>query len=348
MTTKPLIAVTMGDPAGIGPEVVAKALAGPGRPRGCTPVVFGSADVLERTVRQLGLPAEVRRLSDVRETSNIRSPSVRPEPVEGRSMATLVHVLDIDGTNSGDFPVGKVSAAAGDASMKYAIKAIELAMAGQVQAIVTAPINKESIHLAGYPDTGHQELLVRLSGAKEAATMLMSGNLRVVHLSTHKPLRDAVAYVTTDHVLSKLKLTDACFKRWGFPEPRIALAALNPHASDGGLIGDEEARELAPAVRAAQDMGLNVRGPFPADSVFYHATRGEFDAVLALYHDQGHIAIKMYGFERSVSVTLGIPFIRTSVDHGTAFDIAGKGIADARSMQEAVKVAVKLAKGKLA
>ena len=335
---KPIIALTMGDPAGIGPEVVAKAFDWTLTHRhGYQPVVIGSASVMEKTLRDLSIQAKVCRLSDVSEVAEL-------SPSEQNAML----VLDISGIKPSDFPVGRVSKIAGRASMEYAEKAAELAMSRKVQAMVTAPINKDALHLAGYEDIGHQEMLVRVTGVKEAATMLMSGRLRVVHLTTHKPLKQAVEYVTKEHVLAKLKLTDRCFKMWGFPNPRIALAALNPHASDAGLIGDEEARELEPAVAAAQDIGLNVRGPFPADSVFYRATGGEFDAVLALYHDQGHIAIKMYGFERSVSVTLGIPFIRTSVDHGTAYDIAGKGVAGARSMREAMTVAARLIRGRLA
>ena len=331
-----LIAITMGDPAGIGPEVVAKALDYDIR-HGLkyAPLVIGSAPVLRQAFRQFKVQANVHKVTD--------ASAAREVPLESGD----IPVLDPDGLKTEDFPMGKATKQVGKASMDYVMKAIDLCRAHKVDAMVTAPINKDAWHMAGYNDIGHAEVLTRVTGTKITATMLMSGKLRVVHLSTHKPLKDAVAYVTRANVLTKLKLTDECFKMWGYPKPRIALAALNPHASDAGLIGNEEADELEPAVRDANAMGINVRGPFPADSVFYRAVAGEFDTVLALYHDQGHIAIKMYGFEKSVSLTMGLPFIRTSVDHGTAYDIAGKGIADARSMREAIAVAVRLTKGKL-
>ena len=187
------------------------------------------------------------------------------------------------------------------------------------------------------------EIFQRQSGAKDVATMLMAGKLRVVHLTTHRPLRLACDYVTRDNVLAKIMLTHGTFQGWGFPSPRIGVAALNPHASDGGLLGDEEATQIAPAVEAARASGVDVVGPVPADTVFNQAIEGMFDVVVAMYHDQGHIPIKVHDWARSVSVNLGLPFIRTSVDHGTAFDIAGKGVADHESMLEAIGVAVDLA-----
>ena len=331
-----LIAITIGDPAGIGPEVVAKALDYDLHHKmAYAPLVIGSAPVMRQAFRQYKVQANVHKVADV-------SAALETPPDSGD-----IPVLDPDGLKPEDFRMGKASKEVGKASMAYVMTAIDLCRSGKVKAMVTAPINKDAWHMAGYDDIGHAEVLTRVTGMKSTATMLMSGKLRVVHLTTHKPLKQAVEYVTREHVLTKLKLTDECFKMWGYPKPRIALAALNPHASDAGLIGHEEADELEPAVRDAVAMGINVRGPFPADSVFYRAVGGEFDAVLALYHDQGHIAIKMYGFEKSVSLTMGLPFIRTSVDHGTAYDIAGKGIADAQSMREAIAVAVRLTRGKL-
>ena len=218
-----------------------------------------------------------------------------------------------------------------------------MAAAGQIAAIATAPINKEACKLAGHEDVGHMEIFQSQTGASNVATMLMARNLRVVHLTTHRSLRVACDYVTRDNVLAKTALTDECFKAWGFPNPRIGVAALNPHASDGGLIGDEEAEHIAPAVEDARSAGIDATGPVPADTVFNQAIDGMYDAVIAMYHDQGHIPIKVYDWARSVSVNLGLPFIRTSVDHGTAFDIAGKGIADHESMLEAIRVAVSLA-----
>jgi 4-hydroxythreonine-4-phosphate dehydrogenase len=215
---------------------------------------------------------------------------------------------------------------------------------GEVEALVTAPINKEATKQAGYGDVGHLEFLARLTGATEYATMLVTGKLRVVHLTTHHSLRDACSLVTKERVLARLKLTHDSFRKWGFEHPCIGVAALNPHGGEGGLFGTEEIEQIIPAVKEAQGLGIDARGPFPADSIFTRAIGGEFDVVLAMYHDQGHIPIKVHGFERSVSVALGLPFIRTSVDHGTAFDIAGKGIADSRSLEEAIKTAVGLSK----
>jgi 4-hydroxythreonine-4-phosphate dehydrogenase len=206
--------------------------------------------------------------------------------------------------------------------------------------MVTSPINKEAVHAAGYlDDIGHQEILARITGATLTATMLMTPGLRVAHLSTHKSLGDAVRYVQRDNVVAKARLTHESMTAWGMTAPRIAIAALNPHGGEGGLLGREEIEELVPAVKALRDAGIDARGPLPADSVFNRAIDGEFDAVLALYHDQGHIAIKVHNFTDSVTVTMGIPFIRTSVDHGTAFDIAGRGIADHTSLLRAVETA---------
>ena len=257
-----------------------------------------------------------------------------------------VNVLDRHHLRPGSVTVGHVSAAAGKASVEWVLEAGRLAREGRVDAIATAPINKEVASAAGYKDIGHMELLQQLSEAPEVATMLMSGHLRVVHLTTHRSLRRACDAVTQENVLAKLRLTRAFFQGQGITTPRIAVAALNPHASDGGLLGDEEAREIDPAVQAARAEGIAATGPVPADTVFTQAIQGQYDVVLALYHDQGHIAVKVHGWERSISVTLGLPFVRTSVDHGTAFDIAGKGVASAQSMAQAVRVAVALATGK--
>lgn len=214
--------------------------------------------------------------------------------------------------------------------------------------MVTAPIHKEAIHAAGYvDDIGHQEILARLAGVNQTATMLMTPGLKVVHLSTHKSLADAVKFVRRDTVLDKLQLMHDTLTRWGMQQPRIALAALNPHGGEGGLLGKEEAQELQPAVAAAVELGIDVTGPVPADSVFNRAIGGEFDVVLALYHDQGHIAIKVHNFHQSTTATLGIPFVRTSVDHGTAFDIAGKGQADPTGLAAAVDAAEAIVDGRL-
>ena len=257
--------------------------------------------------------------------------------------AGAIDVLDLENLAYGEVETGQISTEAGRASVEWVLKAGELAKDGEIAAIATAPINKEAARLAGYEDVGHMEIFQSQTGASNVATMLMAGRLRVVHLTTHRSLRRACDYVTTDNVLAKTMLTHEHFKAWGFPAPRIGVAALNPHASDGGLIGDEEAREITPAVEAARSQGADVTGPVPADTVFNQAIDGRYDVVLAMYHDQGHVAIKVHDWARSVSVNLGLPFIRTSVDHGTAFDIAGKGVADHLSMLEAIGVAVDLA-----
>jgi 4-hydroxythreonine-4-phosphate dehydrogenase len=271
-------------------------------------------------------------------------PTVRaPEEVQGP-----LALLDV-GVDVPDFAFGRVNAACGELAVRAVETAARACLDGSLAGMVTCPIHKEAIHAAGYvDDIGHQEILARLTGSEWTATMLVTPGLRVVHLSTHKSLIEAARYVTRGNVLSKLRLTAGTLSRWGMPRARIAVAALNPHAGEGGLLGREEIDELAPAVAAAREEGLEVSGPWPADSVFNRAIGGEFDVVLALYHDQGHIAIKVHDFHASTTATLGIPFVRTSVDHGTAFDIAGQGKADPRGLAAAVTAAEALIDGCLA
>ena len=311
------IGITLGDPAGIGPEVAVKALHG----RNCPAaefVVYGPRWALELGAQQSGLAV--------------------PD----------CDTVDIEVAQPAGFEVGVVSADCGDAAVKSVECCARDTMAGAIDAMMTCPLNKEAIHAAGYvDDIGHQEILARLTGASTTATMLMTPGLRVVHLSTHKSLIEAARFVTRDNVLAKLTLCHASLTRWGLPRARIAVAALNPHGGEGGLLGTEEIDAIGPAVDAARDSGIDATGPLPADSVFNRAIGGEFDAVLAMYHDQGHIAIKVHDFHRSVTATLGIPLIRTSVDHGTAFDIAGQGVADATGATAALQTAVALAEGTL-
>ena len=328
MTEKPYIAITMGDPAGIGPEVTAKALLSDQIHQRCRPFVIGSAAAIQNALQTIGSGAPVRAVHS-------------PAQVEGDP--GTIEVLDLENLDHGIIEPGRVSAEAGRASVEWVLKAGELAASGSVQAIATAPINKEACRLAGYRDVGHMEIFQSQTGASEVTTMLMAGRLRVVHLTTHRSLRAACDYVTRSNVLAKIELTDRSFREWGWASPRIGIAALNPHASDGGLIGDEESREIAPAVEAARAQGIDAAGPIPADTIFNQAIDGAYDAVLAMYHDQGHIPVKVHDWAKSVSVNLGLPFIRTSVDHGTAFDIAWRGIADHESMLEAIGVAASLA-----
>lgn len=321
------ILITLGDPNGIGPEVVAKALQAPPCPLERL-VVVGSAEVLEEALRLVGTP-------------------LRPYPIASIDQATWtdasIPVLDTEAFSSADLTPGRVSAKAGAASVAWVLTAGRLCLEGKAAGMATAPINKEAAALAGYKEVGHTELLAHLAGVPRVFTMLMAGRLRVVHLTTHRSLRQACDAVTRERVLAAIRSTSEHLSRWGIPTPRIAVAALNPHASDGGLLGNEEAEHIAPAIAQAQREGIACTGPVPADIVFYQAIQGQFDAVLAMYHDQGHIPIKVYGFERSVSVNLGLPFIRTSVDHGTAYDIAWRGKALATSMREAIAVAASLA-----
>ncbi|MBI4202234.1 MAG: 4-hydroxythreonine-4-phosphate dehydrogenase PdxA, partial [Chloroflexi bacterium] len=258
----------------------------------------------------------------------------------------VISVLDPHNLDYAGVTLGQISAKAGKACMEWAELAGRLCLGAGVKAMATAPVNKEAASLAGYKEIGHMELLQAMTKATNVATMLISGQLRVVHLTTHRSLRRACDAVTRDNILGKLKLTDDYFKQWGFPHPRIGVAALNPHASDGGLLGDEEEMQIAPAVNDARALGIDATGPVPADTVFNQAIDGKYDAVLCMYHDQGHIPVKVHGFEESVSINLGLPLVRTSVDHGTAFDIAGKGIAQAVSMVEAIKLAAMVAGGK--
>ncbi|MFC1860488.1 4-hydroxythreonine-4-phosphate dehydrogenase PdxA [Chloroflexota bacterium] len=324
---RPLIAITMGDAAGIGPEVIVKTFGLDEIYRICCPVVIGEGTVIHNTIDLLKSPLKLYPVEEV---------------AEAKGKFGTIYLLDLHNLNQTEVVPGRISAPCGRAAMEYITKAAELTVAGKVKALVTAPISKEATRLAGYQDMGHLEYLAHFTGATEYATMLVSGSLSVVHLTTHYSLRDACNLVTRERVLAKLKLTHDSFLSWGIETPRIAVAGLNPHAGEGGLLGREEIEEIAPAVEEAQNLGVDARGPLPADSVFKRAINGEFDVVLALYHDQGHIPIKVYGFEKSVSVALGLPFIRTSVDHGTAFDIAGKGIADPESLAEAIKTAARL------
>jgi 4-phospho-D-threonate 3-dehydrogenase / 4-phospho-D-erythronate 3-dehydrogenase len=326
-TTRPVIAITMGDAAGVGPEVIVKALAGEELYGLCRPLVIGDGSVMQKALELCGSAARLNRL-------------------DGMSAALyrkgVIDLLDLHNLEADKVVFGRISAACGKAAVEYIYQAAGMARQGQIDAMVTAPINKEATRLGGYGELGHLELLAHYSGAGEYATMLVSGALRVVHLTTHYALKEALGFVTQPAILAKLKLIQTAFQSWGLESPRIGVAAINPHGGEGGILGKEEITEIGPAVKTAAGLGIEARGPFPADTVFLRAIGGEFDVVLALYHDQGHIPVKVFGFSKSYSVALGLPFIRTSVDHGTAFDIAGKGLAQSESMLEAIKAAVKL------
>ena len=330
---KPLLSITMGDPAGIGAEVIVKTLVEAGVYSRARLFVIGSADCLELAMQQTGIHIPIVPRSSTSEVT------LDPD---------ILQVLESATFDASLLTMGRVDPVCGEAAVKYFEAAVRLALKNEIQGIVTCPINKEAVHAAGYhDDIGHQEIVSRMTGAGLTATMLMTTGLKVAHLSTHKSLAEAVRYVKTPILVEKLILTAAHLRSWCGKEPCIAVAALNPHGGEGGMLGREEIEEIAPAVKQAQLRGLNVVGPYPADSVFYRAVAGEFDAVLALYHDQGHIAIKMHDFADSITATMGIPFIRTSVDHGTAFDIAGKNRANASGLAKALDAAIDMMNGTL-
>jgi 4-hydroxythreonine-4-phosphate dehydrogenase len=318
----------MGDPAGIGPEVVLKAVAEQEVQRVCVPVIVGDAQLLSHTARTLDLQSgyDIVRVG---------------EPLPEQASGPLIFHLD---NINGVIEPGVESGAAGKAAGGYIEAAVELCAAGSVDAIATAPINKRSLFLGGYSFPGHTEFLAHLTGSEEFAMAFVAANLRIVLISTHVPLAEAIRLVKRDRIVRTIHLTNRELRRWGIERPRIAVAALNPHGAEGGLFGMEETSEISPAVAECHNADdINVEGPYSADTVFLRASRGEFDAVIACYHDQAMIPVKCLSFGEAVNVTLGLPFIRTSVDHGTAFDIAGKGVAEHSSMVAAIKPAAELA-----
>ncbi|GAB4533801.1 MAG: 4-hydroxythreonine-4-phosphate dehydrogenase PdxA [Anaerolineae bacterium] len=327
MTNKrPVLGITMGDPAGVGPEVIARALDRPDVWDVCRPVVVGDARWMEEATRIVGAQRPVRIIETVAEVGT------------GESL----DVLDLANVDPARLQRGRVSAEGGRAAADYIQRAVHLALEGQTAAVVTAPINKEALHAAGVPYAGHTEMLAALCGAKDVAMMLVAGRLRVSHISTHLSLRQALERVSVERITRVARLTCEALARMRIGAPRLAVAGLNPHASDGGLFGDEEMEIIRPAIEALQREGIDVTGPYPPDSIFLRASQGEFDAVIAMYHDQGHIPVKLLGFYEGVNVTLGLPIIRTSVDHGTAFDIVGTGRADERSLVAALRLAAQM------
>lgn len=329
---KPTLALTMGDPAGVGAEIIVKTLAKSNAFDKAHIAVIGDKACLEAAVTQTGCDVTLRGIDDI---------------AEARSSDGAVAVLEPAAFDFSALAMGEVSAACGKVSVQYFETAIRLAQEGDIGAIVTCPINKAAVHLAGYNDIGHQEILARMTGSELTATLLMTTGLKVAHLSTHKSLAEAVQYVKRPILVKKLALTSNSLEHWCGKRPHIGVSALNPHGGEAGMLGREEIDEIAPAVEEARRMGLEVSGPYPADSIFYRAIDGEFDAVFALYHDQGHIAIKVHDFEDSVTATMGIPFIRTSVDHGTAFDIAGQNKANPNGLLKALEAAAEMLAGEL-
>jgi 4-hydroxythreonine-4-phosphate dehydrogenase len=321
------VAVTLGDPAGIGPEIIAKTFAEEGFHDENKAFVIGDVGMLQRAVDLLKLSLSVNRIS---------------HPEEALFEPGSVDVLQV-GKLPEDLPFGELDARAGAAAFEYVRRATELALEGSVGAVATAPLNKEAMHMGGYEYPGHTEILAELTGTKDFAMMLQTEELRVIHTSTHVSLREAIDRVSKKRVLTVIHLARDALAKIGIEEPKIAVAGLNPHAGENGLFGNEDAERIAPAIVEAREEGIDASGPHPPDTVFARARKGEFDMVVVQYHDQGHIPIKLMGFEGGVNVTVGLPFFRTSVDHGTAFDIAGTGRADHSSMRTAIELAHELA-----
>jgi 4-phospho-D-threonate 3-dehydrogenase / 4-phospho-D-erythronate 3-dehydrogenase len=326
--TLPVIGITMGDPAGVGPEVVMKALARADAYQLCRPLVIGDKRQLERARALLKLKLDVVSI---------------PDPGKAEFRQGSVEVIDLAPVPA-DLPYGKVSAAAGEAAYRYIERAVKLALEHSIDAICTAPINKEAMNAAGHRFPGHTELLAQLTGTREVSLTLLAPKLRVIHVTAHIGLLDAIEKIDAALVERTIARGRELLVRAGTPQPRIGVCGINPHAGENGLFGrGEEERKIVPAVAAARARGWKVDGPLPADSLFYLAARGDYDLVVAMYHDQGHGPVKAMGLEHGVNVTAGLPIVRTSVDHGTAFDIAGTGKADERSMIEALKQAAALA-----
>lgn len=322
MKPLPLLLITMGDVAGIGPEIIARAW--PRLVTVCRPCVVGDAAWLRRA---LALSAMVARVG----------------PAEAEAAADCIPCMPGSTQELNGVEPGRVTAAGGRAAYDFLCTAIDKTLAGEADGIVTAPLHKEGLRAAGLPYPGHTEILAERTGAKQFAMMLYADGLGVAHVTLHMALRDVFRHLSTEAVVEKVRLTDGVMGRLLGRKPRVGVAALNPHASDGGLFGDEEAKWIRPAVEAARGEGIDVTGPWPSDTLFVRARKGEFDGVVAMYHDQGHIAFKLFAGLRAVNVSVGLPIVRTSVAHGTAYDIAGKGVADATSLVEAAKVAALLA-----
>ncbi|MEO1723522.1 MAG: 4-hydroxythreonine-4-phosphate dehydrogenase PdxA [Pseudomonadota bacterium] len=326
MSTSRPLALTMGDPSGIGPEIIAKALARPDEPL-C--VVLGCPDAIGAAVERFGPGCKIVVLG-----------SIEDAVAEPRTIGVLPTEA------AGPFPVGEVSAASGQAAFAAIRLGIELARTGLASSLVTAPVHKEALAAAGVPYPGHTEMLADLGRADRVAMMLANEELRTVLVTIHCSLRDAIDRIDQAAELQAIRLASQGCQALGIAQPRVAVAGLNPHAGEGGLFGREEIEIIAPAIAAAQAEGIDASGPWPGDTVFMQARRGRFDVVVAQYHDQGLIPVKYLGVDEGVNITLGLPFVRTSPDHGTAFDIAGQGIADASSLSTAIRYAARLAKAR--
>ena len=342
MSKKPILGITMGDPASIGPEITVKALSDPAIYEKCSPIIIGDAAVMEAAVGIVGKNVKINAVSDVK---------------EAKFEFGTIDVYDMKLVDMDKLERGVVSAMAGNAAFQYVKKVIELAMNHEVDATVTNALNKEAMNLAGHHYSGHTEIYAEYTGTKKYTMMLAHENLRVVHVSTHVSLREACDRVKKDRVLEVIRIADQACKELGIKEPKIGVAGLNPHSGENGMFGREEIEEITPAIEAAKGEGIIVDGPVPPDTVFSKARGGWYDIVVAMYHDQGHIPLKVVGFVYNqaeqkwdavarVNITLGLPIIRASVDHGTAFDQAGKGVANELSLINAMDYAIRMSEGR--
>ena len=342
MSKKPILGITMGDPASIGPEITVKALSDAAIYEKCSPIIIGDAAVMEAAVGIVGKDVKINAVSDVK---------------EAKFEVGTIDVYDMKLVDRDKLERGVVSAMAGNAAFQYVKKVIELAMNHEVDATVTNALNKEAMNLAGHHYSGHTEIYAEYTGTKKYTMMLAHENLRVVHVSTHVSLREACDRVKKDRVLEVIRIADQACKELGIKEPKIGVAGLNPHSGENGMFGREEIEEITPAIEAAKGEGIIVDGPVPPDTVFSKARGGWYDIVVAMYHDQGHIPLKVVGFVYNqaeqkwdavagVNITLGLPIIRASVDHGTAFDQAGKGVANELSLINAMDYAIRMSAGR--
>lgn len=339
-TSRPLLGISMGDPGGIGPEICVKALGSKEIYALCRPLVVGDVEIIRDAVRFCGLGLEVRSCE---------------RPSDGGYEQGVVDVLGLKNLPLSELKLGTVTAAQGRASFEYVAKVIDLALANEIDGTVTGPINKAALNAGGCHYAGHTEIYGDLTGTADYTMMLAEGDFRVTHVSTHVALREACDRVEKPRVLKVIELTHDALRHLDIADPHVAVAGLNPHCGEGGLFGTEDEREIAPAVASARVAGIRAEGPLPADSLFSRLRGGEFDAVVAMYHDQGHIPTKLIGFHfdaatgewgqmAGVNITLGLPIVRTSVDHGTAFDKAGAGTANPQSMLEAIRLAALLSR----
>ncbi len=329
MTVKPVIGITMGDAAGIGPEIIVKALAHPSVYEICKPVVIGDGQILERAIALTKANVTLNKIEKIN---------------EGAFSYGVIDCIDLH-LLPDDLAYGQISPLAGDAAFQFIKTAIDLAKAKELHAICTAPLNKEALHKGGHQYPGHTEILAELTETENYSMMLSSPKLKVIHLTTHVGLKKAIEMITPERTYNVIRLAYETLNRAGYSNPGIAVCGINPHAGENGLFGEgEEEEKLMPGIERAVSEGINASGPYPADTLFYRAVRGDFDIVVACYHDQGHVPIKVLGLEEGVNITVGLNggVIRTSVDHGTAFDIAGKNIADERSMLAAIQSAADL------